>query len=125
MIWAKPETIIIFWFGLIFEPFFFRIFTLHPLETKMYFIYCTPATIPSCLEIILAVIFFLGKRLLVMSPFPISSAKKLSSAFLARMCNLGYLESIFAHYCYSQSFCNYRSGWVNNKNRTAPIWCQI
>src|SRR6266849_3007072 len=100
-------------------------FTLHPFETKMYFTYCTPATIPSCLEIILAVIFFLGKRLLVMSPFPISSAKKLSIAFLARMCNLGYLESILAHTCYSQSLCNHRCSWVNYENGTTPIWCQI
>ena len=39
MVWAKPETIIILWSGLIFEPSFFRIFTLHPLEKKMYLVY--------------------------------------------------------------------------------------
>src|SRR5689334_15642344 len=125
MIFAKPDIVIIFWFGLILEPSFFRIFTWHPLEAKMYFAYCTPAITPSCLEIMLAVIFFLGKRLLVMSPFPISSAKKLSSAFFALGCNLGYLERVLAHCCYSQSFCNYRCSWVDNKNRAAPIWRKI
>jgi len=64
-------------------------------------VYCTPAKMPFSRDIILAERFFLGKRLLVISPFPISSAKKVASAFFARKCNLGYLKCVLALFSYS------------------------
>ena len=73
---ALPDICKIIWFDFNLAPSFFIILTLQPFRRNISPANLTPAKTPSCLEIILALIFFFGNNTLVISPPCISSENK-------------------------------------------------